>query len=229
MQGPEHVEQLRALHDRAEGTLVEALAAEDAMVEIDFRLAARIFADGADRAGFLARHGGFDDGMKRADRLTFAALDAFFGIDARRLIDYLDRIAGAVIHAGTGEASPAVVGHEIGPVGTAGTTRVADRKRRRRHRFRARRGLLIIGLQRSCFVGFLLRREAQQRHQPIAQYRPVVVNAAAARFSAPGTKLERNPVQLRGRNAGVEGPDEADHQFPPDIFGAVTHSMVPPF
>ena len=76
----EDADDLRALHHRAERARHEAFAAEYAFRKIDFGDTALVLADGVHGTRLFAGDGGLDDRMKRTDRDTLSAFDAFVGM-----------------------------------------------------------------------------------------------------------------------------------------------------
>ena len=77
----QHVNHLRHFDHRAERTGLQAFAAEDAFFRINVLFAGFVFANGADRAGFLTRDRHPDNGVIRADFLAASAGNALVGVD----------------------------------------------------------------------------------------------------------------------------------------------------
>ena len=234
----ENLHQLRALHHRAERTLVEALAAEDALLEVDLRDAELVLLDRADGTGVLARHGRLDDRVVGTRRHALAALDAERLVDDAASADDRDRLLRTVVHAGSREAAAAVLGRDDLRVRTARAGRSAHRKRRH---LVLEPGIRVLAFgdvaddvvkirrERLRLVALVLDRIAEKRHQAVLQHRAVVVDAASRARLVLRTELHGDVVDLVPERSRVKGAHEADCQFATDVLGGLIHLTGPPF
>ena len=204
------VGELRTLHDRTERTGAEALAAVDAVLEIDAHAAVLAFADRSDRAGVFARQRIADDRVVRADRHALAAVDALGAVDGRTLVDHLNRLLRTDSDAGTGEAADATVADLHVAVDAAVAADGADRK----HRAGVVAPIDGVGqilLELAGFVLLLFHAEAHQGHQPVFEHGAVFVDAAAVGLLRPRAQFNRNAVDGIGQRPVEKLPDESDH------------------
>ena len=121
----DHLEDLALIHDGAEGTAHQALAAGNALVLVDHGLAVVIALDGIHAAG---RHAGtldIDDGVVWTRLGAFAAFDALIRIDLALAVDKRDRALGAYFLTGGGQTVLAELG-DLVLLGRAGVAGIRD-------------------------------------------------------------------------------------------------------
>ena len=159
----------------AEGALVDAAAAGDALAYINGCLPVRPHGDGVDRAPLFAGALGLDNGAVLAGIQAAAAVDALLMIDLCPVIDDGNGIPGAGVDAAGGQTAPAGVAH--------------------RH---LGHGALITGDgQHLHHIGVALVAAHGHLH-PAVDDGPLLVNAAAQVRLRTGDDLFRNVQQVSG-------------------------------
>ena len=163
--------------------------------------------------------------MIRTDRHALPAVDALRPVDRRTLVHNRNRLLRARPDAGTRKTPDAAVRHLHMAVHAAVTADRTDRQ----HRFR----VIVPGLRVSQilrqpprFVRLLLHAEPHQRHQPIFQHRPVLVDTAADRFLRPRPHLHRDSIDILFQVAAEKFLNETDHQLAARPL-RIVHSLPP--